>query len=97
MQHGTIDRETWWLYLLLCENGRLYIGIAKDVDKRFRAHCEGKGAFFTRMNRPSRILGRRAYATRGDALRAEYAMKQLGKDAKLHWARCNAHDNARDA
>ncbi len=75
----------WWLYLLECETGLLYIGIAKDVDGRFEAHVKGTGAMFTRLNRPVRILGKAALTTKSDALRAEYALKQLSRQEKLEW------------
>jgi putative endonuclease len=77
--------EAWWLYVLECQGGVLYTGIAKDVDARFEAHVEGRGAIFTRLNRPIRILGRATLASRGEALRAEYAFKQLARADKLRW------------
>ena len=52
--------STWWLYLLLCAHDRLYVGIAKDVELRFEAHRLGKGAFYTRLNAPVRILARQS-------------------------------------
>ena len=76
---------TWWLYVLECHRGVLYTGIAKNVDARFDAHLKGTGAMFTRLNRPVRILSKAPLATRGDALRAEYALKQLSRDDKLRW------------
>ena len=78
-------RASWWLYLLECESGLLYIGIAKDVEARFEAHRRGTGAMFTRLNKPVRILGKAALATKGEALRAEYALKQLSRPEKLEW------------
>ena len=63
----------------------LYTGIAKNVDTRFEAHVKGAGAMFTRLNRPVRILGRAALATRGDALRAEFALKKVNRAEKLRW------------
>jgi putative endonuclease len=63
----------------------LYTGIAKDVDARFAAHRSGKGAKFTRMNRPVAILGKVSLPNRGQALRAEYALKQLSRTDKLRW------------
>jgi putative endonuclease len=78
----------WWLYVLECHSGVLYTGIAKDVNARFAAHIGGKGAKFTRLNRPVAILGKAALKTRGRALRAEYALKQLPRSAKLRW--CSA-------
>ena len=77
--------ETWWLYVLECQGGVLYTGIAKDVDARFEAHLKGEGAMFTRLNRPVRILGKAALATRGEALRAEFALKKLKRAQKARW------------
>jgi putative endonuclease len=78
--------KVWWLYLLACADGRTYAGIALDVAQRFRLHAAGKGSKFTRANRPLRILGAQPFAGRGQALQAEYALKQLEKPAKLEWA-----------
>jgi putative endonuclease len=75
----------WWLYVLECRGELLYTGIAKDVDMRFRAHVEGNGAKFTRMNPPLRILARVSLQSRGEALRAEYAFKQMTRNEKLRW------------
>lgn len=75
----------WRLYVLECRGGVLYTGIAKDVEARFEAHVKGKGAIFTRLNRPVRILGRATLATKGEALRAEHAFKQLARADKLQW------------
>jgi putative endonuclease len=76
---------TWWLYVLECQGGVLYTGIAKDVDARFKAHVKGTGAVFTRLNRPVRILSKATMATKGEALRAEYAFKKVSRADKLHW------------
>jgi putative endonuclease len=78
--------QRWWLYLLLCRDGRTYAGIATDVAARFEVHSRGKGARFTRSNPPVRILGTRAFNSRSDALKAEAALKQLDRPAKLAWA-----------
>jgi putative endonuclease len=77
----------WWVYLLRCRDGRTYAGIALDVEQRFLIHCQGRGARFTRSNRPVAILGRQAFAGKGAALRAEYILKQLPRAEKLAWAR----------
>ena len=77
--------ETWWLYVLECQGGVLYTGIAKDVDARFEAHVKGMGAIFTRLNPPVRILSKTIMATKGAALRAEYAFKRVSRAGKLQW------------
>lgn len=84
------DAESWWVYVLLCANERLYVGIAKDVQARFAVHAAGKGAFYTRLNTPVRVLAQRQYESRSAALKAEYALKQLTKPQKLAWVASTA-------
>jgi putative endonuclease len=67
----------WFLYLIECEDGSVYTGIAVDVDARFDAHCNGKGARYTRSRKPVRLLASFELADRSSASRAEYRVKQL--------------------
>ena len=83
------DAQTWWLYLLACKDGRTYAGITLDVEARFQVHLSGKGSKFTRANPPLAILGTRSFATKPEAMKAEYALKQLAKTEKLAWANAN--------
>jgi putative endonuclease len=71
------DNAAWFVYLLECRGGRIYTGIATDVDRRLAEHRAGRGARFTRAHPPVRELARIACAGRGDALRAEAAIKRL--------------------
>ena len=80
-----MDDEAWWLYVLECSGGVLYTGIAKDVEARFEAHVKGKGAKFTRWKPPKRIVAKVSFATKGEALRAEHALKQVTRAEKLRW------------
>lgn len=86
MSEPDADRS-WWLYLLACQDGRTYAGIALDVEARFALHVAGKGARFTRSNKPVKILGAEAFATKSEALRAEIALKRLPREQRLDWAR----------
>lgn len=85
----------WYLYILECAGGRLYTGIAVDVDARFEAHLAGRGAKFTRSYPPERILMVRAHASRGDALRDEIAVKKLSAEAKRELIRGAAVETRR--
>ena len=73
----------YWLYLLECEAGVYYAGIAIDVEQRFFQHVFGLGAKFTRARPPLRVLAAREYPSKGDALRAELALKALPRARKL--------------
>jgi putative endonuclease len=77
----------WWLYLLGCQDGRTYAGIALDVEARFNVHLSGKGARFTRSNPPVKVLAAQSFATKSEALKAEIALKKLDRVARLQWAR----------
>lgn len=73
----------YWLYLLECEGGSYYAGIALDVEQRFFLHVFGRGARYTRAHPPLRVLAASRYASKGEALRAEYRLKQLSRSDKL--------------
>jgi putative endonuclease len=73
----------YWLYLLECEGGVYYAGIALDVEQRFFRHVFGAGARFTRARPPLRVLAAREYPSKGDALRAELRLKALPRAQKL--------------
>ena len=82
----TAEQGAWSVYLILCANGALYCGISNDVDKRWKAHCAGKGAKFTRMHKP--LLLKEIYTdlSGSEARKLEYQTKQLNKPAKqLLW------------
>src|SRR5579862_6956179 len=79
--------QCWWLYLLLCRDGRTYAGVATDVAARFAAHSNGTGAKFTRANPPVCVLGAQPFASKSEALKAEAALKKLDRPVKLAWAR----------
>lgn len=69
--------KPWFLYLIECKNGRLYVGITPDLHARFAAHAAGKGAMFTKLNRPQRMLAAKPYGNRSEASKAEIVLKGL--------------------
>lgn len=83
MKAQTHPSPPYHLYLLECEDGTLYTGVALDVEQRFIQHALGLGAAYTRAHPPRRVLACRAYASKSDALRAEYALKQVRRGLKL--------------
>lgn len=72
----------YWLYLLECEGGVYYAGVAVDVEQRFFQHLFGRGAKFTRARAPLRVLAAREYPSRSEALRAELRLKALPRARK---------------
>lgn len=74
---------TWHLYLIECLDGSLYAGISTDVAARYKKHCSGKGARYTRAKPPVRLVGSIPCGTRSDALKAEYAIRKLSRAEKI--------------
>ncbi|HVJ62532.1 MAG TPA: GIY-YIG nuclease family protein [Tahibacter sp.] len=73
---------SWFVYLIECAGGSIYTGIAIDVDARYAAHANGKGAKYTRAHPPQRLLARFAYPDRSSASKAEYRIRRLPPKAK---------------
>ncbi len=78
--------KPWFVYLIECENGSIYTGIAVDVSARYQAHLAGTGAKYTRSHPPRRLLATFAHPDRSSASKAEYAIKQLSAQEKRQLA-----------
>lgn len=83
-----------WVYFLLCENNALYTGTAIDPLSRFRDHCAGRAARFTKMRKPIRLLGAFVLESRGEALSNEYRFKRLPVLEKRRLAALASEDPA---
>lgn len=74
----------WHVYMIECEDGSIYTGIAVDVQARFSAHVLGRGARYTRSRKPVRLLWQRECSDRSTASKIEYRIKGLSaKDKRL--------------
>ncbi len=73
----------WFLYVLRCADNSLYTGISPDVEARIKTHNAGKGAAYTSTRRPVTLLGGWEFDTKGEALKAELAFKQLTRAQKF--------------
>ena len=74
---------SWCVYIVKCSDGSLYTGIARDVDKRVKAHNEGKGAKYTRSRRPVRLVYSLKLDNKSLAMSREASIKRLSREQKL--------------
>lgn len=72
-----------YTYILKCADGTLYTGWTNDLDKRLAAHNAGKGSKYTRSRRPVSLLYYETHDTKEEAMRREWAIKQLSREEKL--------------
>ncbi len=75
--------KKYYTYILLIEGGALYCGYTDDVEKRFQAHIEGRGAKYTRAHKPLKIVYTKEFDTKSEAMKEEYRIKQLSHSEKL--------------
>ena len=72
-----------YTYIVECRDKTLYTGWTTDLEKRIRTHNEGKGAKYTKSRAPVRLVYYEQYETKQEALKREYAIKQLSRKEKL--------------
>lgn len=73
-----------YFYVLLCKDHTFYGGYTIDLDRRLEEHNSGKGAKYTRLakRRPATMIHHEVFDSRSDAMKAEYAFKQLTRPQK---------------
>ena len=71
-----------FVYILETENDTLYCGYTDDIEKRFQAHLDGKGAKYTKANKPVKIVWKKEFETKSEALKEEYRIKKLTRKQK---------------
>lgn len=71
-----------YTYLLECADKSLYCGWTNDLDKRVKAHNDGKGAKYTKPRRPVALVYFEEFATKEEAMSREAAIKRLSRKEK---------------
>ena len=71
--------------MIAARSGKLYTGIATDVERRFAEHRDDprKGAKFFRGDTPVKVVYREACAGRSEASKREAAIKKMPRARKL--------------
>lgn len=84
--------KKYYTYVLLTENNTLYCGYTDDVEKRFEAHKSGKGAKYTRANKPVKVIYSACFETKSEAMKEEHRIKHLTRDEKLEFIKLHEND-----
>jgi putative endonuclease len=84
--------QSYWVYILYCENNSYYTGYTNDLAKRYQSHISGTGKCkYTRSFKPLRIAqcwkvcGDKAYA-----MQIERSIKKLSRVDKAKLVACPA-------
>ncbi|HKL23694.1 MAG TPA: GIY-YIG nuclease family protein [Candidatus Nanoarchaeia archaeon] len=80
-----MKKPNWFVYLLECADGSYYTGVTIDINKRMKAHIEGKGSKYVYRKGFKQLLRAKPCKNKSTAHKYEYEVKQLPKKEKLEW------------
>ncbi len=76
------QQTTACCYIVECCDGTYYTGWAADVERRVKVHNAGRGARYTRMRLPVKLVYVEPQPDRPTAMRRERAIKRLTRQKK---------------
>ena len=77
-----------YVYILKCKDDSLYTGWTNNLEKRIKAHNNGKGAKYTRARLPVELVHHEEFEDKTDAMKREYQIKKLSRKEKLELIGC---------
>lgn len=81
-KHVTEGKKMHYTYMLKCKDNTYYTGYTNDLEKRLKAHNEGKGAKYTKGRGPMELVYYEEYEDKTSAMRREWEIKQLSRSEK---------------
>jgi len=81
---------SYYIYILECNDKTLYTGITKDLKRRLDEHnLSDKGAKYTKVRRPVKLVYSEKSTNRSEASKREYAIKRFSRERKLELIKKN--------
>ena len=82
MPAASLNKKSWIVYIVRCENGSLYTGITNNLASRIADHNAGKGAKYTAAFGPVAVVWKKRKKDRSAASILEAAIKKLSRKEK---------------
>jgi putative endonuclease len=76
----------YYVYVILCQGNSFYTGYTRNLNSRMRLHSKGKGARYTRMHKPKKLVHVEEFPSRAEAMQREKRIKKLSHHQKLRLA-----------
>ena len=73
------NKADWVVYLIRNRHNALYCGVTNNLKRRFEQHQTGKGAKALKGKGPLKLVWSMETQSKNEALKTEYAIKQLPK------------------
>ena len=81
-ERNGIETDELYIYAAVRRRDRTIPRWTNDLDRRLKAHNEGKGGKYTRSRRPVRLVYYEEHETKQEAMRREWEIKQLTRAGK---------------
>jgi putative endonuclease len=72
-----------YCYIVECVDGTYYTGWTTDPERRLAMHNKGRGAKYTKMRLPVKLVYVEEQTDRKSAMKRELAIKKMRKDGKM--------------
>jgi len=77
----------YYVYIIQCEGHSFYTGYTRNLNSRMRLHLNGKGARYTKMHRPEKVVYTEEFGSIAEAMKREKQIKRLTHCQKLRLAK----------
>ncbi len=75
--------QAWFVYIISNVKGHFYTGITTDIERRFKEHrSKNKGAKFFKTGGPEKVVFKKQFPNRSEALKFEAIVKKLSRKKK---------------
>ena len=72
----------FFCYIVECADGTFYTGWSTDPERRTKTHNAGRGAKYTRMRRPVKLIFTEELPDRSSAMKRELEIKKYNRKRK---------------
>lgn len=73
----------FYVYMVECCDHTIYTGYTNDLGNRVSTHNSGKGAKYTKVRLPVKLVYNEEFETKSLAMKREYQIKQFSRKEKL--------------
>ena len=84
-----------FMYVVECCDKTWYTGYTTDIVRRIKTHNAKKGAKYTRVRVPVKLIYFEEFETKSEATRAESLSKKLTRSKKEEYILLNLNENKR--
>jgi predicted GIY-YIG superfamily endonuclease len=65
----------YFTHIILCSNGKYYVGHTNNLEERFKYHLNKIGAKYTAQNKPLKIVWSQKFDSKATAMKREKQIK----------------------